>query len=305
MCAEMKSEAMIFVPVNKILADKDENSRENLREIDELGESIRVDGQITPCLVTMETGGDGKPTGKFRLISGFRRLKAIQKLNKAGVVTTVLCRVLDQLETADALWFNLLENLHRHSLTGFEEVQRYHELITVHKWKAKDIAARYGSTDDKASGMSVGNINNLVRAFESLTPSARDAWRKNELTKEAVILLAAMSVDDQDSFLIDAKHRSGASLQLALDAWKGNARVDANGNPIAVPAARGKGGRNTQAKPGPKGLMAAYEWAKSENLKEVSDVLAWVMGTSGSMTLQIGDLSFAPPKKGRKKSVKD
>jgi ParB family chromosome partitioning protein len=80
---------------------------------DELVESVREKGIITPLLVTKTEGGYG-------LIAGERRWRAAQK---AGLETVPV--VVKEVSPIESLELALIENIHRKDLNPIEEAQAY------------------------------------------------------------------------------------------------------------------------------------------------------------------------------------
>jgi ParB family chromosome partitioning protein len=80
---------------------------------DELVESVREKGIITPLLVTKTEGG-------YRLIAGERRWRAAQK---AGLETVPV--VVKEVSPIESLELALIENIHRKDLNPIEEAQAY------------------------------------------------------------------------------------------------------------------------------------------------------------------------------------
>src|SRR4030042_1299941 len=80
---------------------------------DELVESVREKGIITPLLVTKTEGG-------YRLIAGERRWRAAQK---AGLETVPV--VVKEVSPIEPLEPALIENIHRKDLNPIEEAQAY------------------------------------------------------------------------------------------------------------------------------------------------------------------------------------
>jgi ParB family transcriptional regulator, chromosome partitioning protein len=80
---------------------------------DELVESVRQKGIITPLLVTKTEEG-------YRLIAGERRWRAAQK---AGLETVPV--VVKEVSPIESLELALIENIHREDLNPIEEAQAY------------------------------------------------------------------------------------------------------------------------------------------------------------------------------------
>jgi len=114
---------------NTILTNPQQpRKRFSLNELEELKISIQNEGLLQPVLVR-DRGG------KFELIAGERRLRAVQDLGLATIPALVL-DVSDErmLEVA------LIENIHRENLNPVEIAQAFRQLIQIKKWTQENLA---------------------------------------------------------------------------------------------------------------------------------------------------------------------
>lgn len=130
-------------------------------QIDELAESIRERGLVQP-LVVRRVGG------KYELIAGERRLRAVMGLGEKEVKVVVM-EATDQ-EVAELA---LIENLQREDLTPLEEAEQYRLLQTKFNMKQEVIA--------KHVGKSRAVVANTVRLLD-LVPEVRDMLENSEVT---------------------------------------------------------------------------------------------------------------------------
>jgi ParB/RepB/Spo0J family partition protein len=102
------------IPLSQIVDNG--NVRVDYREIEELAESIKNNGQLEPVLVKpLEKDMDGITC--YELVAGHRRRRAIQFLcDKGESFTTVKALIV----TGDTLTLQLIENLQRSDLTAAE-----------------------------------------------------------------------------------------------------------------------------------------------------------------------------------------
>ncbi|MGH7486611.1 MAG: ParB/RepB/Spo0J family partition protein, partial [bacterium] len=91
----------VTIPFNAIEVDPDFNCRTSYEDIEELTESIRSQGLITPLTVTMN-GGD-----TYKLVSGFRRYQALKNLKTGEKHINVVIRKFDS--DSDLHLANLVE----------------------------------------------------------------------------------------------------------------------------------------------------------------------------------------------------
>lgn len=133
----------------------------NEEQIAELAASIRERGLVQPLVVR-------KVDGKFELIAGERRLRAVRSLGQKEV-KVVLMEASDR-EVAELA---LIENLQREDLTPLEEAEQYKLLQTRFGMKQEVIAQHVGK--------SRAVVANMVRLLE-LAPPCRTMLEKGDLS---------------------------------------------------------------------------------------------------------------------------
>ncbi len=157
----------------------------NEEQIGELADSIRERGLVQPLVVR-------KVNGKFELIAGERRLRAVRKLGQSEV-KVVMMEATDR-EVAELA---LIENLQREDLTPLEEAEQYKLLQTRFGMKQEVIAQHVGK--------SRAVVANMVRLLE-LAPVARELLEKGDISVgHAKVLLQ----------LKDAAQQSAAATRTA------------------------------------------------------------------------------------------
>ena len=133
----------------------------NEEQIAELAASIRERGLVQPLVVR-------KVDGKFELIAGERRLRAVRSLGQKEV-KVVLMEASDR-EVAELA---LIENLQREDLTPLEEAEQYKLLQTRVGMKQEVIAQHVGK--------SRAVVANMVRLLELAAP-CRAMLEKGDLS---------------------------------------------------------------------------------------------------------------------------
>ena len=103
-------------------------------QMEELAESIRLNGVIQPLIVSRLT------KKKFNLIAGERRLRA----SRMAGLKTVPVIVRELAEDDEMLEFALIENIQRTDLNPLEEAEAYRKLIDRFGLTQEDAAARVG-----------------------------------------------------------------------------------------------------------------------------------------------------------------
>lgn len=155
----------------------------NEKQIAELADSIRESGLVQPLVVR-------RVDGKYELIAGERRLRALKKLGM-HTVKVVVHDATDQ-EVAE---LTLIENLQREDLTPLEEAEQYRLLQTRFGMKQEVIARHVGKSRTV--------VANMVRLLD-LVAEVRGMLESNAITVgHAKVLLQLKDQDDQ----LRAAHR--------------------------------------------------------------------------------------------------
>ena len=182
---------IIMIPLTKLVESEDNVRRVNRKDgIVSLAQSIKSLGLIH-SVVVRDTG-----KGKFAVIAGGRRLRALRLLAKAGDIeknAPIPCRVMSSGESAAEL--SLAENIVRHDLLPWEELSVYGQLIDGGEGP-EAIAARFG-----VSPQHVARRLKLAR----VSPRLIEALKREEATLAQLAALAV--VDDhaaQEKAFFDA-----------------------------------------------------------------------------------------------------
>ena len=137
-----------------IIVRADRQRQENVKDIDDLVQSIRAFGLINPLTVRQD--------GPFVvLIAGERRLKAVLALEKPLVDV----RFFDELAPQEAEIIELEENVRRKDLSWRDQVKavgRIHDL-----YKAQDASWKIEQTAD-AIGLGQGQVRKILHVFGAL-----------------------------------------------------------------------------------------------------------------------------------------
>ncbi len=169
---------VILARTSEILASPFQPRRHfDEQQIKELADSIRENGLVQPLVVR-------QVDGKFELIAGERRLRAVTSLGHTEV--RVIVREATDQEVAE---LTLIENLQRESLTPLEEAEQYRLLQVRFAMKQEDIARRVGKSRTV--------VANMVRLLE-LVPEARQMLELGKITVgHAKVLLQLREHDEQ------------------------------------------------------------------------------------------------------------
>ncbi|GAB6934957.1 nucleoid occlusion protein [Calditerricola yamamurae] len=131
-------------------------------KIEELCQTIRTHGVIQPIVVR-------EKDGRYELIAGERRWRAVKKLGLATIPA-----IVRQMTDAQAASAALIENLQREGLTAIEEAAAYQQLIELHGLTQESLAQRLGK------GQST--IANKLRLL-SLPESVQRALLERKITE--------------------------------------------------------------------------------------------------------------------------
>lgn len=162
--------------------------------IDELAKSIDEVGLIQPLTVRYISDG------KYELIAGERRLRALKKLN----FTKVECIVLSNIENEDSAAMALVENLQRENLHFFEEAQCYERMLKTYCMTQDELAKKIGKSQS-----SVANKLRLLRMSDEVKAAMMDA---NISERHARALLRLPS-DSNRLAIIKKIHDNGLSVK--------------------------------------------------------------------------------------------
>lgn len=181
---------VIMIPLTKLVESEDNVRRANRKGgVNELASSIRSHG-LLQSIVVRET-----PQGKFAVIAGGRRLRALRMLAKAGDIeknAPIPCRIISGDNAAE---LSLAENIVRQDMAVHEELEAFQRLVESGNGP-EAIAARFG-----VSPQHVARRLKLAR----VSPRLIEALKKEEATLDQLAALAI--VDDhaaQEKAFFDA-----------------------------------------------------------------------------------------------------
>ncbi len=165
------------IPFNKLVPWKDNIRRKKGADtsLAELSASIAANGLLQSLVVRKSDHG------KYAVIAGGRRLKALTKLVKTGAISAsekVPCRIING--DADATEIGLAENAVREQMHPADEFDAFRKLADG-GMPLEDIAARFGIT-----AAVVKKRLKLAR----VSPQIVDAHRRGDLSLECVIAFA-------------------------------------------------------------------------------------------------------------------
>lgn len=136
------------IPIDDIIANKRQPRRHfDQDSLDELAESIKVHGVLSPILVRPLS------IGKFEIIAGERRWRASQ-IAKLKTVPVSIRSVAGQ----ESLEIAIIENVQREDISAYEAALAYKQLVDEFGLNQEDVAMRVGKTRT-----SISNTLRLLR----------------------------------------------------------------------------------------------------------------------------------------------
>jgi ParB family chromosome partitioning protein len=246
------SGALRELPVGNVLPNPFQ-PRTHIDE-DELGEltaSIEASGLLQPVIVRPRNG-------KYELIAGERRLRAVQSLGWPKIPA-----VVRDVDDQTLLTLALIENLQRNDLTAMDEAAGYHRLGEEFKLPQAEIA--------RLVGRNRSTVANLVRLLK-LPDEVKSLIQERSLSEGHARALLAMSDEAEMIRLAKEAVEKGWSVREI----EARARGDAP-EPVANATTDSVAPAPTQrARPQPK--MASGE------VRRVEDALRKRLGTDVRVT---------------------
>lgn len=167
---------IIMIPLTKLVESEENVRRANRKSgVSELAASIRSHG-LLQSLVVRDTG-----RGKFAVVAGGRRLRALRLLAKAGNIeknAPIPCRVIAGDDNAAEL--SLAENIVRQDMAAHEELEAFQKLVDAGEGP-EAIAARFG-----VSANHVARRLKLAR----VSPRLLEALKREDATLDQLAALA-------------------------------------------------------------------------------------------------------------------
>jgi hypothetical protein len=167
-------------------------------DVSSLKDSIYLIGVQEPVIVNLSHGGGG---GKYRMVSGHRRLRACTELvaeghPEFGRIPAIVCDVADPDEEKAVL---IMTNSTQRVLTGWEKVNQYMELKPVLK-KLKEGQRLKGRARAVASccmGVSEGQIALYNLIGTKLIRPLMDVFKAGGVSMELAAEAARLTEDEQ------------------------------------------------------------------------------------------------------------
>lgn len=198
------------IPVDEIEANPKQPRRDfDETALNELAESIKHHDIIQPVTVSK------LPSGRYRLISGERRLRAAKI---AGI--TDIPAYIRQANDAQLLELALLENLQREDLNAMEVSLSYKRMMDELDYTQEQVAERMGK--DRST------VSNFIRLLK-LPPDIQLAVRSGELSMGHARALINVDTVDKQLYIFKEIKDKGLSVRqteaLVRNLYKENGAV--------------------------------------------------------------------------------
>lgn len=259
-----------MVPVELIVIDEEENyTRSDRGNIDGLARSIMAEGMRDA--VTCHKKSDGK----YYLVDGYRRMKAIALINEMKDSEPIERVAVDLVgrysNEADNAVTRLIKNAHREDATPLEKAKAYKALLDVHGLEVDDIARRLGEPKDF-----VKRTLELLQASQPI----REALEQGKISVTAAAKIAKKHPDSAE------KQKEQLDLAIQASGGKGRARVK-----DVAPRTHKRGPRQTtRTLDETKEAIEAVEGFKKSADKKEKLYTAWDMWNAvhGSVNWMLG-----------------
>lgn len=199
---------IVEIPLSKIIA----NSRNfyGVRDVEALADSIKLNGLLEPLIVYPY----GSSAGLYRLISGHRRIAALQ-LNKAE---TAPCRIVAKPASAAREDLMLISANGQRTKTGAEvaaEAQRMTDALLALKKEGVELPGRLRDIVAETLGVSSTALARKKVINDGLkVPGFRQAWESGKMGETVAYELAQLPSEKQYEAL-DQLIDAGVSYETA------------------------------------------------------------------------------------------
>lgn len=157
---EVKDIRMSLINVSLLNTRKDLDAGSEDTSLDDLANSIREKGLLSPITVRK------KEDGSYDLIAGQRRFLACKKLGW----DTISAIIREKMDDTDATIISLIENVHRADMNPIDKAKAYQKIYE--KYKDYDKVA-------KETGVSIPTIKRYSKLL-NLAPSIQEKLSTNE-----------------------------------------------------------------------------------------------------------------------------
>jgi len=184
---------IIELDIDSVIANPIQPRKEfDVASIDELANSIRENGVISPIVVR-------QLDGKYEIIAGERRYRASRQVGLERIPA-----IVREMSDREAFKISLIENLQREDLNPIEEAEAYHTLSQQFDLTHQAIAESIGK--DRTT------VTNMLRLM-SLADEIKDALRRSEISMGHARALLAMENSGDRLVVLNKIKQQGLSVR--------------------------------------------------------------------------------------------
>lgn len=193
---DTEATAITFIPRERLL--QNEKNFYDTSSIDELADSIALNGLIEPIIVRPVRDG----SGDYRIISGHRRFLAISELAKDEPERWARVPAIIREPASDVLEELLLIEANRatrvmSSADTMRQAERYRELLAELKRQGVEIPGRLRDAVAEAMQISASRLARLDVIRKNLSPEWMEAFETGSLSESAAYELARLPQEQQ------------------------------------------------------------------------------------------------------------
>ena len=212
---DTEATAISFIPLERLL--QNEKNFYDTSSIDELADSIALNGLIEPIIVRPVRDG----SGDYRIISGHRRFLAICELAKDEPERWARVPAIVREPASDILEELLLIEANRatrvmSSADTMRQAERYRELLAELKNQGVEIPGRLRDAVAEAMQISASRLARLDVIRKNLSPEWMEAFETGSLSESAAYELARLPQEQQASVRSKAKGNPTAQSVAAI-----------------------------------------------------------------------------------------
>lgn len=212
---DTEATAISFIPRERLL--QNEKNFYDTSSIDELADSIALNGLIEPIIVRPVRDG----SGDYRIISGHRRFLAICELAKAEPERWDRVPAIIREPASDVLEELLLIEANRatrvmSSADTMRQAERYRELLAELKSQGVEIPGRLRDAVAEAMQISASRLARLDVIRKNLSPEWMEAFETGSLSESAAYELARLPQEQQANVRSKAKGTPTAQSVAAV-----------------------------------------------------------------------------------------
>lgn len=212
---DTEATAITFIPRERLL--QNEKNFYDTSSIDELADSIALNGLIEPIIVRPVRDG----SGDYRIISGHRRFLAISELAKDEPERWARVPAIIREPASDVLEELLLIEANRatrvmSSADTMRQAERYRELLAELKRQGVEIPGRLRDAVAEAMQISASRLARLDVIRKNLSSEWMEAFETGSLSESAAYELARLPQEQQAKVRSKAKGNPTAQSVTAI-----------------------------------------------------------------------------------------